>query len=235
MEVVALFLVGGPAFSGTTLLAHLLNQRDVLCLDEPDFHNPQQSHRGIPFLRKLFPNKSFPERPEKALTFSEAVDLIRECEKVISPCDLGIKTCNRIFIEYAKIYKSLKYPVIAIVRDIRDSLVGSLPEWVTEQSLNRSHRLVWENLKMYDLWLRYEDLVMDPHQAVADISRVLSRDLEVRTNWDVESVHRPMFKSDRHELLRAGTISRARVGIWRDSGKAFSDETHKTAKMMGYA
>ena len=31
-----MFLVGGPAFSGTTLLGHLLNQGDLVCLDEPD-------------------------------------------------------------------------------------------------------------------------------------------------------------------------------------------------------
>jgi hypothetical protein len=43
-----------------------------------------------------------------------------------------------------------------------------------------------------------------------------------------------MFKSDRHELLKIGAISRGRVGIWRVSGKTFSKETHKTARMMGY-
>ena len=61
-----MFLVGGPAFSGTTLLAHLLNQGDLVCLDEPDFHDPAQSHRGIPLLRTLFPDRSFPDPPGEA-------------------------------------------------------------------------------------------------------------------------------------------------------------------------
>jgi hypothetical protein len=119
MEVSAIFLIGGPAFSGTTLLAHLLNQGSLLCLDEPDFHNPAQSHRGIPFLKELFPDKRFPERPQSALVYPEAVELIRECERVISPINLGMKTCDWIFMEYATIYKQSGYPVIAIVRDNR--------------------------------------------------------------------------------------------------------------------
>ena len=32
-----MFLVGGPAFSGTILLALMLNQGDIVCLGEPDF------------------------------------------------------------------------------------------------------------------------------------------------------------------------------------------------------
>ena len=54
-----MFLIGGPAFSGTTLLSLLLNQGTTVCLDEPDFHNPEQGHRGIPFLQTLFPHKIF--------------------------------------------------------------------------------------------------------------------------------------------------------------------------------
>jgi hypothetical protein len=49
------FLVGGPAFSGTTLLALLLNQPGVVCLDEPDFEKPAQAHRGLPVLQRRFP------------------------------------------------------------------------------------------------------------------------------------------------------------------------------------
>ena len=51
MEGVTMFLAGGPAFSGTTLLALLLNQGDLVCLDQPDFHKPEQRHRGIPILQ----------------------------------------------------------------------------------------------------------------------------------------------------------------------------------------
>ena len=74
-----MFLIGGPAFSGTTLLALLSNPGRVICLDEPDFHNPEQSHRGIPFLKGLSSDKNFPERLETVLTYSKAVNLIREC------------------------------------------------------------------------------------------------------------------------------------------------------------
>jgi hypothetical protein len=43
-----------------------------------------------------------------------------------------------------------------------------------------------------------------------------------------------MLKYERHELLRSGTISQTRVGLWRDSGLVFSSETIETARMMGY-
>src|SRR5215471_6038584 len=168
---IRMFLIGGPAFSGTTLLALLLNQGDIVCLDEPDFHNPEQSHRGIPFLRQLFPNKSFPERPTKPLFYEEAVHLIEECERTISPCRLGIKTCGHPFLAYAKIYKASGYPIIALVRDIRDALVRPLPDWLTEEKLNQGYRLVWDSLDMFDLWLRYEDLVKDPATTMAKISK----------------------------------------------------------------
>jgi len=229
-----MFLIGGPAFSGTTLLAHLLNQGTIVCLDEPDLHNPDQSHRGIPFLKRRFPAKQFPEQPEKALTYTEAVRLIEKCEEVIGPHNLGFKTCNRVFIEYATIYNDLGYPVIAIVRDIRDALVRSLPAWLTEEKLNKGYRLIWEHLKMFDLWVRYEDLVMNPERVMARISRVLSYDFKVLYSWNAKSVHPPMFKLDRHELLKTGTISTSRIGIWKSAGKALSKESHQTAQIMGY-
>jgi hypothetical protein len=229
-----MFLIGGPAFSGTTLLAHLLNQGSVLCLDEPDFHNPEQSHRGIPFLKELFPDSQFPERPGRALDYGETVNLIEECERVISPYDLGIKTCGWIFMEYAKVYRRLGYPIVVIVRDIRDALVRPLPGWVTEKSLNDSYRLIWNALDMVDLWVRYEDLVANPQEVMAKISEVLSYDFKILYTWDSESVHHPMFKLDRHDLLRDGIISCSRVGVWKTCGKTFSEETRQTAKMMGY-
>jgi hypothetical protein len=230
------FLIGGPAFSGKTLLAHLLNQDGVICLDEPDFHNPKQSHRGIPFLRELFPDKNFPERPEKELTYEEAVDLIQECEKVISPLNLGVKTANWAFIEYAKIYNERAFPVIAVVRDIRDVLAeGPLPEWVGgEKGLNDRYRLVWGSLKMFDLWLRYEDLVMNTEEVLHKISKLLSYDFKVLYEWDAESVHHTMFKLERHDMLKTGTISKSNVGIWKSSERKFSSETLMTASIMGY-
>jgi hypothetical protein len=229
-----MFLIGGPAFSGTTLLAHLLNQGRIICLDEPDFHNPRQSHRAIPFLQQLFPGKQFPRRPERELTYHEAINLIRECEAAISSYNLGFKTCNQIFIDYARFHQNLGYPVIAMIRDIRDALIRPLPPWMNEEKLNHAYRLVWDNLNLCDLWIRYEDLISNPEKAMAKISALLDYNLEVRRHWEARSVHGPMLKLDRHELLKSGMISESRVGIWKTSGKVFSDETCQTAKLMGY-
>lgn len=229
-----MFLVGGPAFSGTTLLTLLLNQGNLVCLDEPDFHNPTQSHRGIPFLQSLFPEKQFPPRPESALTYPEAVDLARACENAISPLTLGFKTCDQIFVDYAKIFKSQNLPVIAIVRDIRDALARPLPPWLTESALNRAYRLVWNHLNLCDLWLRYEELVADPAAVLARISRLLRQPLEPMASWTAEAVHDPMLKLDRHDLLKAGRISAERVGIGRSAGITLSHESRETARMMGY-
>jgi len=87
---------------------------------------------------------------------------------------------------------------------------------------------------MFDPWLRYEDLVMNPEEVMAKISKVLSYDFKVLDRWNAESVHHPVFKHERHELLKNGAISRSRIGIWKISDKTLSLETHKTAKLMGY-
>ena len=229
-----MFLIGGPAFSGTTLLALMLNQGDLVCLDEPDFHDPKQGHRGIPFLQRLFPDRVFPPSPQRSLSYAEAVQLIAECERAITPRNLGMKTCGTTFVSYAEIYKERGDPVIAILRDIRDALVRPLPEFVTEASLNAGYRAVWENLHLCDLWVRYEDLVMDPAAVVSKISTVLSYRLETMQSWNPASVHGQMFKLDRHELLKRGTIARDRIGVWLGSGARFSEETHRTAGLMGY-
>ena len=231
-----MFLLGGTAFSGKTLLAHLLNQRHVVCLDEPDFHDYRQSHRGIPFLRTLFPEKTFPAPPERDLTYPEAVAFIEQCEDVIRPSTLGMKTAGSVFLGYAKIYRASGYPVVAVIRDIRDVLAEApLPEWVGgEPGLNKAFRLIWTNLDLCDLWIRYEDLVAKPEEVFERVSRTLSLELEPASDWNAESVHHTMFKLDRHDLLRAGEISHDRVGIWKSSGRAFSDETLVTAAMMGY-
>lgn len=229
-----MFLAGGPAFSGTTLLAHLMNQDGTLCLDEPDFENPAQSTRGIPFLQGLFPGKRFPARPVQALSYAQATDLIEECQAVLRPLRLGIKTCNWAFIEYARVFRARGYPVIAIVRDIRDALVRPLPPWVDEQGLNERYRLVWRNLDLASVWLRYEDLVHEPERAMEEISRVLGQPLVARREWEQASVHPTMLKLDRHEMLRRGTLVTDRVGLWRDSTQGFSEQTLETARMMGY-
>src|SRR5262249_49338447 len=147
-----MFLVGGPAFSGTTLLTLQLNQGNLVCLDEPDFHHPERSERGIGFLKNVFPEKTFPQQGAKALTYQQAMQTIREYERTISPLSLGVKECDWYFLDYAKVYKASGYPVIAIVRDIRDALVRPLPDWLTESKLNERYRRVWENLDMFDLW-----------------------------------------------------------------------------------
>lgn len=229
-----MFLVGGPAFSGTTLLALLLNQGSLVCLDEPDFHHPDRSERGIRFLKTVFPDRTFLEQTAVVLTYQEAMQTIRECERTISPFSLGVKECDWYFLDYAKVYKASAYPVIAIVRDIRDALVRPLPDWLTEAQLNERYRRVWESLDMFDLWLRYEDLVTIPERVMATVSQVLGHRLEALHGWHPSRVHPPMIKLDRHELLKSGRISTGRVGIWRASGKVFSNETLHTATMMGY-
>ena len=229
-----MFLIGGPAFSGTTLLALLLNQGDLLCLDEPDFHDPEQSHRGIPFLQELFPDRVFPERPTRPLTYDEATRLIRGCELAIRPYDLGIKTCDWPFLGYAEVYKRLGYCVICILRDIRDALVRPLPEWVTEEGLNRRYRMIWKHAGTADLVIRYEDLVADTEGVMAGVSAALKRPLSATLEWPSQRVHHHMLKLDRHELLKSGTISSSRVGLWRRSARPFTAETQETAKIMGY-
>jgi hypothetical protein len=231
-----MFLLGGTAFSGKTLLAHLLNQGQVVCLDEPDFHDAGQRHRGVAFLRGLFPDKRFPDQPERGLTFQEGVELLEQCEEVLRPSTLGVKAAGRVFVEYAKIYRASNYPVIGMIRDIRDVVAeGPLPEWIgDERQLSEEFRMVWTNRHLCDLWIRYEDFVMNPDGVLESISRLIGYDLESVANWSAESVHGTMFKLDRHDMLRTGQISHERVGMWRSSGRTFSDDTMMTAEMMGY-
>lgn len=231
-----MFLLGGPAFSGKTLLAHLLNQGQLVCLDEPDFHDPAQAHRGIPMLRTLFPDLTFPDKPDRALTKEAAVTFIAQCEEVLHPRRLGMKTAGRTFLEYARVYRSLGHPVLVVVRDIRDVLAEApLPDWVGgERELNRDFRSIWAHLDLCSLWIRYEDLVTDTASVMRRISECLSCDLEVVHRWHPGAVPATMIKLDRHEMLRTGRISSERVGIWRNPGREFSDETRETAAMMGY-
>lgn len=230
-----MFLIGGTAFSGKTLLAHLLNQGNAVCLDEPDFHDFRQRHRGMPVLRTLFPERVFPADPAGDLSYREAVELMERCEDVIRPRTLGMKTAGRVFVDYAPIYREAGYPVIAVIRDIRDVLAEApLPEWVDgEPELNRMFRSIWENLHLSDLWIRYEDFVANPDPIFESLSKLLGCKVENVASWSAESVHDTMFKLDRHNMLRTGMVSSDKVGIGRNSD-AFSDETLMTATMMGY-
>lgn len=229
-----MFLVGGPAFSGTTLLALMLNQGDLVCLDEPDFHNPLQSHRSIRLLQQMFPELSFPEHPGQQMTFSEATTLTEECERALYPRELGTKTCNSFFLGYHRVYRRRGWPVIAIFRDIRDALVRPLPDGFTESGLNDHYRMIWEQRVMFDLWLRYEDLISDPDTAISRISKALGRPLETKRNWGSKDVTHHMLKLDKHDLLKTLGVSASRVGIWKTSGKTFSSQSHETARLMGY-
>ena len=230
-----MFLIGGPAFSGTTLLALLVNQGELVCLDEPDFHDPSQQHRGVPVLQELLPDREYPEPPSAPLTYDDAAAFVSECERAMSPYKLGIKTCDWPFIGYAEVYKRLGHPVICIVRDIRDALVRPLPEWVTEEGLNERYRLVWERREVADVVVRYEDLVADTAAVIASVSAVLGHPLHATREWAPGRVHSQMLKLDRHELLKSGAISDSGVGVWRTSEKSFTPATHETARAMGYS
>ncbi len=229
-----MFLVGGPAFSGTTLLALMLNQGDIVCLDEPDFHNPLQRHRSIRLLQRMFPELSFPEHPGHLMTFSEATTLTEECERALNPRQLGTKTCNSFYLGDYQVYRRRGWPVIAIFRDIRDALVRPLPDGFTESGLNNHYRVIWQHRVMFNLWLRYEDLISDPDTAISRISRVLGRPLSTKRNWDQKDVTQHMLKLDKHDLLKTLQVSASRVGIWKTSGKTFSSRSHETARLMGY-
>jgi hypothetical protein len=206
----------------------------MVCLDEPDFQKLEQRHRGIPVLRRMFPDAVFPDPPHRVLSFGEAFDLACVCAAAVHPTQLGFKTCNQDFLAFAALFRDAGLPVVAIVRDIRDALVRPLREGLSEHSLNDRYRRMWENLGLARTWLRYEDLVRDPTGVLAPVMSVLGHDGALRTQWDASEVPDEMLKDDRHELLRSGVISSARVGLWRESGLAFSAETMETARMMGY-
>jgi hypothetical protein len=229
-----MFLVGGPAFSGTTLLSLMLNQGDLLCMDEPDFHNPAQIHRSIGLLKARFPQVQFREHPGHVLTYSEAAELAADCERLLSPLQLGIKTCNSYYLGYHAVFRGKGWPVIAIFRDIRDALVRPLPDGFTEAGLNDNYRSIWDQRMRFDLWLRYEDLIADPAIAMSRISAVLGQTLTVKKSWQPSEVTPHLLKLDKHELLKTLQVSDSRVGIWPTSGKSFSAQSHETARMMGY-
>jgi hypothetical protein len=232
-----MFLLGGTAFSGKTLLAHLLNQGDVVCLDEPDFHDFRQRHRGAPVLASLFPDKEIPPPPDRSLSFREAVTYLEQVQDRIQPVALGMKTAGRMFIEYAGIYQEAGYPVIAVIRDVRDVLAEApLPEWIpTEEKMASEFSNIWRNLRLFDALFRYEDLVTEPAKVLSAISALIGRPLDPSLQWSASSVHHTMLKLERHEMLQHGSISQSQVGIWRKMGRTFNDYITDTAELMGYA
>ena len=230
-----MFLLGGPAFSGKTLLAHLLNQSHVTCLDEPDFHDAGQRDRGLPVLHALFPDVVFPQVPDASLTHEEAMDLLEGCERAMAPRILGMKTSDWTFITYALLYKRRRYPVIALMRDIRDVLAeGPLPEWIDEPGLNERYRLIWQHRHLFDLLVRYEDLVTKPRKVLKRCSALLSQPLEMKETWRRESVPPHMIKLPRHELLTSGAIVGTQVGLWRVGPREFTSDTLATVAMTQY-
>ena len=235
MATLSPFLVGGPAYSGTTLLALLCNQAGMVCLDEPDFEDPAQAHRGIPVLQRRCPDADLPDGPGIPLTRDEAFDFVGRCAAAVRPIALGIKTCDRRFVEFAHRFHAHGLPVVAIVRDIRDALVRPLPEWLTAEKLNASYRLVWRHRDLASTWIRYESLVREPELAMREVARALHCEEELRVTWEPGDVPGAMVKNpERHALLRAGEIATSRVGLGRTSGIEFSSETIETAVMMGY-
>lgn len=231
-----MFLIGGPAYSGTTLLALMLNQPGVTCLNEPDFHDPAQSHNGLPVLQRLYPDKAFPERTGESLTLEQAFRLMDECQRIIDPDRLGVKFCNRPFVDFARLFKEAGLPVVAIVRDIRDALVRPLLPYVGgEQGLVGHYRLVWNNRDLYDAVVRYEDLIADTVRVTDTIAGVISASLAPCSSWDPSAVTGSMlYPRYRHYLLETGRVSPERVGIWKTCGKRFGARAHELAREMGY-
>ena len=82
--------------------------------------------------------------------------------------------------------------------------------------------------------VRYEDLVAAPAGVLQQIGTVLGRPLSARRDWAPGEVSRHMLKLDRHALLKSGSISKERVGIWKSSGRTYSAQTHETAALMGF-
>jgi hypothetical protein len=229
------FLIGGPSFSGTTLLTLLLDRQEgLVCLDEPDFHDPEQTHRGIPVLRNRFRDRTFPDPPAAPISEAEATELVAECDRALRPLELGIKTCDWTLVRYVHAFRERGCPVVLIFRDPRDILARPLPHWQDESVVNAHCRAVWALAGDADAVVRYEDLVAAPQAVLDEIGEALGRRLVALHEWREEDVSHHMLKNERHELLRNGSISAERVGLWRSSARPFSDETLETAALLGY-
>jgi hypothetical protein len=234
VDALSPFLVGGPAFSGTTLLAHLLNQPGVVCLDEPDFERVSQAHRSIAFLRRLFPDVQLPSEPRRDLSYPEAFELVESCSKALQPTVFGFKTCNWRFVSFARLFFAAGLPVVLIVRDIRDTLMTPPLEWISEKSLVAAYRHVWNNRQLASAWIRYEDLVAAPVQTLEKVTNALGHRPRDRVAWDPAEVPSLMLKNERHQMLRSGAVSSSRVGIWKRSTRNWPSAVVETARDMGY-
>jgi len=231
-----MFLLGGPAYSGTTLLVLLVDQDGIACLNEPDFHNPEQSHNGLPVLARRYPEKTFPPRTCEPMTFEQAFELMQTCQRLIHPDRLGVKFCNQPFVEFAALFRRAGFPVIAIIRDVRDALVRPLLPYVGgEAGLVQQYRRVWEHRDLYDGIIRYEELVSQTDVMIENLSRLIEFPLRTKANWHPDEVHPSMlYPRYRHYLLEAGKVTSERVGIWKHCGKSFSPEAHALSHEMGY-
>ncbi len=231
-----MFLIGGAAYSGTTLLALMLNQNGVTCLNEPDFHDPDQSHNGIPVLQKLYPCLVFPPRTDERLSLREAFELMQTCQRLVQPNQLGVKFCNRPFLDFARLFRDAGLPVVAIIRDVRDALVRPLLPYVGgERGLIQRYREIWQSRDIYDEIVRYEELVTNPSQVVRSISSIIGCPLQTRDTWHPDDVlPSMMYPRYRHYLLKSGRVTGDRVGIWQTSGKQLDPDAHDLAGEMGY-
>ena len=231
-----MFLVGGPAYSGTTLLALLLNQQGVTCLSEPDFHDPKQNHNGLPCLERLYPEIAFPSRSHEPLTYPEAFELMGICQCAIEPDRLGFKFCNQVFIDFTQLFKTAGYPVVAIIRDIRDVLVRPLLPYVGgETGLIGRYQMIWKKREYFDLLIRYEDLVTTTDCVIDSVSSAIGCSLTTKESWKSDDVPASMmYPRYRHYLLESGKISEERVGVWKTCEKKVSQEAHQLAEEMGY-
>lgn len=101
--------------------------------------------------------------------------------------------------------------------------------------LNVSYRSIWAAREQFSAWIRYEDLVHRPGDTMAVVDRALGLDGEAVTTWTPADVPAAMIKHERHETLHLGQVTAERVGVWRSADRTYSDETHETARMVGYA
>lgn len=231
-----MFLIGGPPYCGTTLLTVMMNQEGVTCLNEPDFHDPDQSHNGLPVLQSRYPDVQFPERGGHEMAHAEAFELMTLCASLVGRDQLGFKFCGKTFVRFAALFQEAGLPAVAIVRDIRDALVRPLKSYINgEAGLVSQYRLVWENRSLFDTVIRYEDLVLDSESTLQAVSIALGFPLAERTSWNPEEISPAMmYPEERHSALKTGTVVRDRIDIWRKSGRCFSEATHHLAQEMGY-
>jgi hypothetical protein len=95
--------------------------------------------------------------------------------------------------------------------------------------------MVWGARRLYDDWVRYEDLVADPNTTLGRVVDALGLDQVPPIEWDPGEVPGAMFKSERHQALAHGRITEDRVGLWRRHDPRPSAAAHALAREMGYS